>query len=308
MSRTSQPCRSAPSSPTVSSRNRAREAAASSPATMPSTPRARSPASVSRSVGSKVLPSMVTDRPPVISRWTPTGSSGVTFMPTSNTALCSWSPHRAADSGPIPPGRLRAMTARSDLRSVTLNDGNSIPCVGFGGYKISPADTEPAVTTALQAGYRHIDTAALYGNEREVGRAVAASGLPRDEVYVVTKVWNADQGYDSTLAAFEASMNRLGLDFLDLYLIHWPLPSRGTFLDTFRALAHLRDQGRIRSIGVSNFEPEHLAMLIDGTGIVPAVNQVELHPRFSQAELRDVHARLGIATEAWAPLEIGRAS
>jgi len=197
------------------------------------------------------------------------------------------------------------MTARSDLRSVTLNDGNSIPCVGFGVYKISPADTEPAVTTALQAGYRHIDTAALYGNEREVGRAVAASGLPRDEVYVVTKVWNADQGYDSTLAAFEASMNRLGLDFLDLYLIHWPLPSRGTFLDTFRALAHLRDQGRIRSIGVSNFEPEHLAMLIDGTGIVPAVNQVELHPRFSQAELRNVHARLGIATEAWAPLGRG---
>lgn len=191
------------------------------------------------------------------------------------------------------------------MRSVTLNDGNSIPAVGFGVYKISPADAEQAVAAALRAGYRHIDTAALYGNEREVGRAVAASGLPRDRVYVVTKVWNADQGYDSTLAAFEASMDRLGLDVLDLYLIHWPLPARGLFVDTFRALAHLRDQGRIRSIGVSNFEPEHLEMLIDGTGIVPVVNQVELHPRFSQPELREVHARLGIATEAWAPLGRG---
>ncbi|ORA76891.1 oxidoreductase [Mycolicibacter kumamotonensis] len=191
------------------------------------------------------------------------------------------------------------------MRSVTLNDGNSIPALGFGVYKISPADTERAVTTALAAGYRHIDTAALYGNEREVGRAVAASGLPREDVYVVTKVWNADQGYDSTLAAFEKSMGRLGLDVLDLYLIHWPLPARGKFVDTFRALAHLRDQGRIRSIGVSNFAPEHLEMLIDGTGIVPVVNQVELHPRFSQAELREVHSRLGIATEAWAPLGRG---
>ncbi len=191
------------------------------------------------------------------------------------------------------------------MRSVTLNDGNSIPSVGFGVYKISPADTEQAVTTALRAGYRHIDTASLYGNEREVGRAVAASGLARDEVYVVTKLWNADQGYDSTLTAFEASMDRLGLDVLDLYLIHWPLPTRGKFIDTFRALAHLRDQGRVRSVGVSNFEPEHLKMLIDGTGIVPVVNQIELHPRFSQAELRAVHARLGIATEAWAPLGRG---
>lgn len=191
------------------------------------------------------------------------------------------------------------------MRSVTLNDGNSIPSLGFGVYKISPADTEQAVRTALAAGYRHIDTAALYGNEREVGRAVTTSGLPRDELYVVTKLWNADQGYDSTLVAFDKSMDRLGLDTLDLYLIHWPLPARGKFVESFRALAHLRDQGRIRSIGVSNFSPEHLKMLIDGTGIVPVVNQVELHPRFSQAELREVHARLGIATEAWAPLGRG---
>lgn len=191
------------------------------------------------------------------------------------------------------------------MRSVTLNDGNSIPRLGFGVYRISPSDTEPAVAAALAAGYRHIDTAALYGNEREVGRAVAASGLPRDEVYVVTKLWNADQGYDSTLTAFDTSMGRLGLDVLDLYLIHWPVPALGKFVDTFRALAHLRDQGRIRSVGVSNFAPGHLETLIDGTGIVPVVNQIELHPRFSQAELREVHARLGIATEAWAPLGQG---
>lgn len=197
------------------------------------------------------------------------------------------------------------MTDRSNVRSLTLNDGNSIPRMGFGVYQISPADTESAVASALDAGYRHIDTAALYGNEREVGRAITASAVPRDEVYVVTKLWNSDQGYDSALSAFEASMDRLGLDFLDLYLIHWPLPSRGKFIDTFRALAHLRDQGRIASIGVSNFEPEHLETLIDGTGIVPVVNQIELHPSFTQAKLREVHARLGIATAAWAPLGRG---
>lgn len=198
------------------------------------------------------------------------------------------------------------MTAEVKTDSVTFNDGLCIPRLGFGVYQIAPADTEQAVSTALAAGYRHIDTAALYGNEREVGRAVRASALPREEVYVVTKVWNTSQGYDSTLTAFDASLDRLGLDCLDLYLIHWPAPSRGKFVETFRALAHLRDQGRIRSIGVSNFAPEHLDVLIDGTGIVPVVNQVELHPLFSQAELRDTHARLGIATAAWAPLGRGR--
>ncbi len=188
---------------------------------------------------------------------------------------------------------------------VTLNDGNSIPAVGFGVFKIPPADTEQAVAAAVRTGYRHIDTAAMYGNERETGRAVAESGVPRGELYLVTKLWNADQGYDSTLRAFDASMNRLGIDFLDLYLVHWPMPKRNQFVDTFKAFAHLRDQGRIRSIGVSNFEPEHLSVLIDATGIVPAVNQVELHPRLPQTELREVHARLGIATEAWGPLGQG---
>ena len=189
--------------------------------------------------------------------------------------------------------------------SVPLNDGNSIPTVGFGVFKVPAAEAERAVETALQAGYRHIDTAAVYGNERETGRAVAASGVPRDELYLVTKLWNSEQGYDSTLAAFDVSMERLGLDYLDLYLVHWPMPKLNKFVDTFKAFAHLRDQGRIRSIGVSNFEPEHLTALVDATGIVPAVNQVELHPRLPQAELREVHARLGIATEAWGPLGQG---
>ena len=188
---------------------------------------------------------------------------------------------------------------------VTLNDGNSIPTVGFGVFKIPPTDTEQAVGAALQAGYRHIDTAAVYGNERETGRAIAESGVPRDELYVVTKLWNADQGYDSTLAAFDASMERLSLDYLDLYLVHWPVPTLNKFVDTFKAFIQLRDQGRIRSIGVSNFEPEHLDALVEATGVVPAVNQVELYPRLPQTELREVHARLGIATEAWGPLGQG---
>ena len=165
------------------------------------------------------------------------------------------------------------------------------------------------MATALDAGYRHIDTAAAYANEREVGSAVAKSGLPREDVYLVTKLWNADHGYGSTLAAFDASMDRLGLsgsdDYLDLYLIHWPMPAKNAFVDTFKAFAHLRDQGRIRSIGVSNFEPEHLRILVDGIGIVPAVNQIELHPLLQQLQLREVHAQLGIATEAWSPLGQG---
>jgi 2,5-diketo-D-gluconate reductase A len=189
--------------------------------------------------------------------------------------------------------------------SITLNDGSAIPQVGLGVWQTPREDTERVVATALDAGYRHIDTAAGYANEREVGRAVANSGLPREDVFVVTKLWNADQGYDSTLAAFDASMDRLGFDYLDLYLIHWPVPEKNAFVDTFKAFAHLRDQGRIRSIGVSNFEPEHLRILVDGTGIVPAINQVELHPLLQQQELREAHAQLGVATEAWSPLGQG---
>jgi 2,5-diketo-D-gluconate reductase A len=191
---------------------------------------------------------------------------------------------------------------------ITLNDGNSIPQVGLGVWQTPPEATERAVATALEAGYRHIDTAAAYENEREVGQAIknaAKSGVSREDVFVTTKLWNADQGYDSTLAAFETSLAHLGINYLDLYLIHWPMPANNTFVETFKAFAQLRDQGRIRSIGVSNFEPEHLRILVDATGIVPTVNQVELHPLLQQQELREMHAQLGIATEAWSPLGQG---
>lgn len=184
-----------------------------------------------------------------------------------------------------------------------------MPVVGLGVWQTPPEDTERAVATALDAGYRHVDTAAGYFNEREVAKAVTESGLPRADVFVTTKLWNADQGYDRTLAAFDASMKRLGFsgsdDYLDLYLIHWPMPANNAFVDTFKAFAHLREQGRVRSIGVSNFEPDHLRILVDSTGIVPAVNQIELHPLLQQQELREVHAQLGIATEAWSPLGQG---
>ena len=193
---------------------------------------------------------------------------------------------------------------------ITLNDGNAIPSLGLGVFQTPPDATEQAVSAALQAGYRHVDTAAIYGNEREVGRAIAKSGIPREEVFVVTKLWNADQGYDSTMKAFRKSAQRLGLGgdggYLDLYLIHWPVPAISEFVDTWRAFAALHDLGHIRSIGVSNFAPEHLNTLIDATGIVPVVNQIELHPLLTQLELREMHAKLGIATEAWSPLGQGR--
>ncbi|MFN6555128.1 aldo/keto reductase [Mycolicibacterium septicum] len=188
---------------------------------------------------------------------------------------------------------------------VTLNDGNSIPQVGLGVWQTPAEETERAVAAALQAGYRHIDTAAAYRNEPETGRGLVKSGVPREDVFLVTKLWNSDQGYDSTLAAFDASLDRLGVDYLDLYLIHWPVPANNAYVDTFKAFAHLRDEGRVRSIGVSNFAPEHLTVLIDSTGIVPVVNQIELHPLLPQHELREVHAELGIATEAWSPLGQG---
>jgi 2,5-diketo-D-gluconate reductase A len=193
---------------------------------------------------------------------------------------------------------------------IALNDGNAIPSVGLGVFQTPRKDTEQAVSAALEVGYRHIDTAAAYGNEREVGRAVKKSGIPRDQVFLVTKLWNADQGYDSTMKAFEKSAKRLGLSgergYLDLYLIHWPVPAISEFVDTWRAFGAMRDLGHIRSIGVSNFAPEHLNTLIDATGIVPVVNQIELHPLMTQVELREVHKQLGIATEAWSPLGKGR--
>lgn len=188
---------------------------------------------------------------------------------------------------------------------LSLSDGSTIPQLGVGTYKV-PADiTAGLVEGALASGYRHIDTAALYGNEAEVGEGLRASGLDRDDVFITTKVWNDDQGFDETLRAFDASAARLGLDRVDLYLIHWPIPSADRYVDTWRALLRLQQEGRVTSVGVSNFAIAHLERLRDETGVLPAVNQVELHPRFPQNDLVDWHAANGIVTESWAPLARG---
>ncbi|MFD7415774.1 aldo/keto reductase [Kitasatospora purpeofusca] len=191
------------------------------------------------------------------------------------------------------------------IPTVTLNNGVEIPRLGFGVFQVPDEETTAAVSTALEAGYRSIDTAAIYGNEAGVGRALAASGLPREDLFVTTKLWNADQGYDATLRAFDASLDKLGLEQLDLYLIHWPAPAQDLYLDSWRAVERLAAEGRIRAAGVSNFQPAHLRRLLDHSGLVPAVNQVELHPGLQQAELRAFHAEHGIATEAWSPLAQG---
>ena len=185
---------------------------------------------------------------------------------------------------------------------VTLIDGTTIPQLGFGVFKVDDDAAERAVTVALETGYRLIDTAKLYGNEAGVGRAIRASGIPRDEVYVTTKVWNDDQGYDAAMRAFERSADLLDVGVVDLYLIHWPFPGQDLYVDTWRAMLHLKEQGAIRSVGVSNFVPAHLERIIGETGVVPVLNQVELHPRLQQPELRAFHAGTGIATEAWSPL------
>ncbi|PZG19707.1 aldo/keto reductase [Nonomuraea aridisoli] len=193
----------------------------------------------------------------------------------------------------------------TSIPKVTLNNGVEIPQLGFGVFQVPDRETAAAVTAALRAGYRSIDTAAIYGNEAGVGRALAETGLPREELFVTTKVWNTDQGYDSTLKAFDASLAKLGLDHVDLYLIHWPAPRRGLYLDTWRAIERLVADGRVRAAGVSNFQPAHLRRLLEHGSLVPAVNQIELHPGLQQAELRALHAELGIATEAWSPLAQG---
>lgn len=195
----------------------------------------------------------------------------------------------------------------NDFPTVTLNNGVQIPQLGFGVFQIPDDRTAEAVSQALEAGYRSIDTAAVYGNERGVGDALAASALPRSELFVTTKLWNSAQGYDSTMAAFDDSLARLRLDYVDLYLIHWPTPARDRYLDTWRAFEKLLADGRVRAVGVSNFKPAHLERLMEHSGVVPAVNQVELHPRLPQAELRAFHARHGIVTEAWSPLAQGGA-
>jgi len=190
--------------------------------------------------------------------------------------------------------------------TLSFNDGRAIPQVGLGVWKTPDDGAGDAVAVALDAGYRHVDTAAAYKNERGVGEGLRQAGVPREEVFVTTKLWNEEQGFDRTLRAFDASLEQLGLDHVDLYLIHWPSPARDLYVDTWRAFVRLKEEGRARSIGVSNFTAEHLDRLADETGVTPAINQIELHPRFQQRALREAHAARGIVTQSWSPLGQGQ--
>lgn len=187
-----------------------------------------------------------------------------------------------------------------------LNDGRTIPQLGLGVYKATDAETAEAVSFALENGYRLIDTASMYLNEQGVGEGVRRSGLPRDEVFVTTKLWHTENGYDSALRSFDESLERLGFDYVDLYMIHWPAPKVDRYVDTWRAFERIRSEGRARSIGVANFHPEHVERLIAETGVAPAVNQVELHPWLPQQSLRAFDVSLGIVTQSWSPLARGR--
>jgi 2,5-diketo-D-gluconate reductase A len=197
-------------------------------------------------------------------------------------------------------------TSTGNVPTIRLNDGEEIPQLGFGVFQVPPKDTAEVATRALLAGYRHIDTAAAYGNEGGVGQAVHASGLEREDVYITTKCANDDQGYEQAKRALRASLERLEMQHVDLYLIHWPVPAHDMYVDTWRTFIDLQKEGLARSIGVSNFQSEHLERIVAETGVTPAVNQVELHPLFQQQGLRHEHAELGIATEAWSPLAEGR--
>lgn len=188
---------------------------------------------------------------------------------------------------------------------VELNDGHSMPAVGLGSLRMSADETDATVRAALRAGYRLIDTAAVYGNEEAIGAAVRDSGVARDEIFLTTKVWNTDHGYAETLAAFEASRTRLGMDYVDLYLIHWPVAPVERMLESWAALIELRRRGDVRSIGVSNFMPKHLQALTENFAEVPALNQVEYHPLFQQNDLAAVQSDLGVLVQAWAPLGKG---
>jgi diketogulonate reductase-like aldo/keto reductase len=190
--------------------------------------------------------------------------------------------------------------------TVRLDDGIEIPQLGFGVFQITPDEVQARVEEALEAGYRHIDTAAAYNNEQGVGRALAASGLARDDVFITTKLRNGEQGRTSAADALRNSLERLGLEYLDLYLIHWPSPARDAYVDSWRAMIEAKEQGLVRAIGVSNFLPHHLERVIAETGVTPAVDQIELHPYFSQPELTRVLRELGVAVEAYSPLGQGR--
>ena len=190
--------------------------------------------------------------------------------------------------------------------TITLNDGHTIPQLGFGVFKVDPTETTRIVTDALEAGYRHIDTAAVYGNEEGVGAALASSNIDRSDLFVTTKLWNDKQGTQSALDAFDESLDKLGLDYVDLYLIHWPAPANDKYIESWETLAEIRATGRARSIGVSNFLVPQLERLLTETDIVPAVNQIELHPAYQQAELTAFAREHGVQIEAWGPLGQGK--
>lgn len=194
----------------------------------------------------------------------------------------------------------------ADQPMLAFSDGNSIPQVGLGVWQTPNDATGAAVEAALKAGYRHIDTAAIYGNEEGVGKGMKSSGLPREDIFLTTKLWNGHQGYDSTLKAFDESCKKLGTDYIDLYLIHWPCPKNDRYVDTWKAFLKLQGDGRIRSVGVSNFCQEHIERLVQETGVKPVINQIELHPDFQQKEQRAYHEAQGIVTESWSPLGQGK--
>ena len=194
-------------------------------------------------------------------------------------------------------------TTANQTKSFTLNDGVEIPAIGFGVFQTPPDETRTAVTAALETGYRHIDTAAAYGNEREVGEAIHSSGIGRDEVFVETKIWISDYGYEETLHGFEKSAGKLGVDQIDLLILHQALPSDfDKTLQAYRALETLLDQGRVRAIGVSNFMVDHLTQLLQVATVVPAVNQIEVHPYFQQREVQALGAEHAVLTQAWSPI------
>ena len=194
----------------------------------------------------------------------------------------------------------------ADVPNITLNDGNTIPQLGFGVWQVPNDEVTEPVVTAIETGYRSIDTAQGYDNEEGVGQAIREAGVPRDQLFITSKLRTKDQGYDNTLRSLDGTLQRLGLDYLDMFLIHWPVPAHDRYSDTWRAFIQAQKDGKIRSIGVSNFLPEYLERIINDHGVKPVVNQIELHPRFQQTALRAAHAERGIKTESWSPLGQGR--
>lgn len=193
-----------------------------------------------------------------------------------------------------------------DQPILTLNDGRRMPQLGFGLWQVPEEQTARVVAEGIAAGYRMVDGAAIYGNEEGLGEGLKQAGLPRDQIFVQTKVWNSEQGFDTAIRAAEASLKRIGLPYVDCLLIHWPCPDKGLFVETWKALIRLREEGRALSIGVSNFMPDHLERIVGETGVVPVLNQIELHPRLVQRTLRETHERMGIVTQSWTPLGQGR--